>query len=87
MNLDLHQTGGAVLVVSQFTLYADTKKGNRPSFTSAANPEVAEELYHYFIQALKNLTIPVESGIFGAMMDVSLLNDGPVTLMLEEAHE
>ena len=83
MNLDLRQTGGSVLLVSQFTLYANINKGNRPSFTQAAPPSEAERLYAYTIETLQGLGLTVETGRFGAMMDVELLNDGPVTLLLE----
>ena len=75
-------TGGAVLVVSQFTLLADTAKGNRPSFTRAAAPEEAERRYEQFCAALAELGVPVERGVFGARMDVELVNDGPVTIVL-----
>jgi D-tyrosyl-tRNA(Tyr) deacylase len=74
---------GAVLVVSQFTLIADTAKGNRPSFSHAARPEVAEPLYERFCEALRALGVPVETGVFGARMDVDLVNDGPVTIVLD----
>jgi D-tyrosyl-tRNA(Tyr) deacylase len=74
---------GAALVVSQFTLIADTAKGNRPSFTRAAPPEEAEPVYEAFCDALRGLGVPVETGIFGARMAVSLVNDGPVTIVLE----
>jgi D-aminoacyl-tRNA deacylase len=74
--------GGAVLVVSQFTLIADTSKGNRPSFTEAAPPEEAERLYEAFCIALTALDVPVETGVFGARMQVELVNDGPVTILL-----
>jgi D-tyrosyl-tRNA(Tyr) deacylase len=83
MNRDLAAVGGAVLVVSQFTLYGDASKGRRPSFIGAAPPEVAIPLYEGFIAALKARGVPVETGEFGAMMDVELVNDGPVTLLLE----
>ena len=78
----LLDTGGAALVVSQFTLIADTAKGNRPSFTQAARPETAEPLYERFCDALRALGVSVESGVFGAHMAVELLNDGPVTIVL-----
>ena len=79
----LLDTGGAALVVSQFTLLADTAKGNRPSFTAAAPPEEAEPVYESFCAALRELGVPVETGDFGARMEVELLNDGPVTIILE----
>ena len=79
----LLETGGAALVVSQFTLLADTAKGNRPSFSGAAPPEEAEPLYESFCDALRGLGVPVETGVFGARMAVSLVNDGPVTILLE----
>ena len=78
----LLDTHGAVLVVSQFTLIADTAKGNRPSFSHAARPEVAEPLYEQFCAALRDLGVAVETGVFGAHMDVELVNDGPVTVVL-----
>jgi D-aminoacyl-tRNA deacylase len=77
------ETGGAVLVVSQFTLIADTSKGNRPSFTEAAPPEEAERLYEAFCIALTALDVPVETGVFGARMQVELVNDGPVTIVFD----
>jgi D-aminoacyl-tRNA deacylase len=76
-------TGGAVLVVSQFTLIADTRKGNRPSFAAAARPEVAEPFYERFCEELRGLGVTVEQGVFGAHMEVELVNDGPVTIVLE----
>src|SRR5512141_1645572 len=78
----LLETGGAALVVSQFTLIADTAKGNRPSFSAAARPETAEPLYQLFCQALAELGVPVETGVFGARMSIELTNDGPVTIVL-----
>jgi len=83
MNLALADVGGALLVVSQFTLYGDTRKGRRPSFIDAARPEIAIPLYERFIALLRATTPRVETGEFGAMMDVELVNDGPVTLWLE----
>ena len=82
-DLDLRQAGGQALVVSQFTLYADTRKGRRPSFSRAAPPEKAEPLYQAFCQALREEGVRVEEGLFGAMMEVSLINHGPVTIELE----
>jgi D-tyrosyl-tRNA(Tyr) deacylase len=78
----LLDTGGAALVVSQFTLIADTAKGNRPSFSGAARPELAEPLYERFAQTLRELGVRVETGVFGARMAVELVNDGPVTIVL-----
>jgi D-tyrosyl-tRNA(Tyr) deacylase len=83
MDRSLADVGGAALCVSQFTLYGDTRKGLRPSFTDAAEPERAEALYEAFCEALRALGIPVETGRFGARMSVSLRNEGPVTLLLE----
>jgi len=83
MNLALADVGGALLVVSQFTLYGDASKGRRPSFIDAARPEIAIPLYEGFIQRLRGTGFQVETGEFGAMMDVELVNDGPVTLWLE----
>lgn len=84
MNLSLEDVGGELLVVSQFTLYGDTRKGRRPSFVHAAPPEVAIPLYESFVDALRARGVSrVETGEFGAMMDVDLVNDGPVTLLLE----
>jgi D-tyrosyl-tRNA(Tyr) deacylase len=79
----LLDTGGEALVVSQFTLLADTAKGNRPSFSGAARPEVAQPLYERVVQALRELGVKVETGVFGARMAVELVNDGPVTIVLE----
>ena len=83
MNLPLTDVGGAVLVVSQFTLYGNAEKGKRPSFIDAARPEEAIPLYERFLAALRDRGLEVASGEFGAMMDVELVNDGPVTLWLE----
>lgn len=84
MNLDIRQVEGSFLVVSQFTLHALTKKGNRPSFIRAARPEVAMPLYERFLQRLEEVSgRPVQSGEFGAMMEVELVNDGPVTILLD----
>jgi len=83
MNLPLGEVGGALLVVSQFTLYGDASKGRRPSFVDAAPPAQAEALYDRFVVLLRERQLPVETGRFGAMMDVELVNDGPVTLVLE----
>ena len=83
MNLSLLDVGGALLVVSQFTLYGDCRKGRRPNFMGAARPEKAEPLVDDFIEYARQLGIVVESGIFGAHMDVTLCNDGPVTLILD----
>lgn len=81
MNLSLPDTGGGLLIVSQFTLYGDTTKGNRPSYAQAAKPERARELYDEFIRGCRELCSRVETGVFQAHMEVELLNDGPVTLM------
>lgn len=86
MNRDVAQAKGRVLVVSQFTLYGDCRKGRRPSFVDAAPPEIAIPLYEAFINGVKANGIPVETGKFGAMMQVELVNDGPVTLIVETPH-
>jgi D-tyrosyl-tRNA(Tyr) deacylase len=83
MNLSVGDTGGAILVVSQFTLHGDCRKGRRPSYNDAASPVMAERLYKYFVSALRTLGAPVSTGRFQAMMEVSLLNDGPVTILLD----
>jgi D-tyrosyl-tRNA(Tyr) deacylase len=83
MNRSIRDVGGAVLAVSQFTLYADTRRGNRPSFTDAAPPEQGETVYEAYVEALLGAGLPVATGVFGAHMHVSLVNDGPVTILLE----
>jgi D-tyrosyl-tRNA(Tyr) deacylase len=83
MNRSIDEAGGHILSVSQFTLYADTKKGRRPSFIEAARPEQAEPLWNYFNRKLEAAGLTVQTGIFGAMMDVELINDGPVTIIVE----
>lgn len=83
MNLGLSDVRGAMLVVSQFTLYGDCRKGRRPSFIGAAPPEIAIPLYEDFIRTVQSLGVPVQTGRFGAMMQVELVNDGPVTLIVE----
>lgn len=83
LNRDIVDAGGALLVVSQFTLYGDARKGRRPSFVAAASPDIAIPLYERFLLRLRDHGISVETGEFGAMMDVELVNDGPVTLWLE----
>ena len=83
MNVSLTDAGGEVLAVSQFTLYGDARKGNRPSFTAAAAPEQGESLYEEYVAALREAGVTVATGVFGAHMQVELLNDGPVTILLE----
>lgn len=83
MNLSLEDVEGEILIVSQFTLYGDVRKGRRPSFTESANQEIGEKLYREFIKAMKDKGITTEVGTFGADMDVNLVNDGPVTILLD----
>lgn len=85
MNLSLNDTGGSVIVVSQFTLYGDARRGNRPGFTDAARPEEAQPLYELFVRRMRELLgdARVKTGVFGAMMDVTIVNDGPVTIIID----
>ena len=87
MNRSLLDIQGGILVISQFTLYADTRRGRRPSFVDAAVPEVSQPLYEYFVECLRSGGVYVETGSFGAEMQVSLVNDGPVTILLEKNSE
>lgn len=84
MNHSILDIDGEMLIVSQFTLCGDCKKGTRPSFDKSAPPQIANDLYEYFISQVKSFNIPVQTGKFGAMMDVELINDGPVTFMVEK---
>jgi D-aminoacyl-tRNA deacylase len=83
MNLSLRDAGGSVLAISQFTLYGDVRKGRRPSFDEAAPPEQAREMYEYFVSKIREASVPCETGRFQAMMQVELVNDGPVTILLD----
>ena len=83
MNRNVAESGGALLVVSQFTLYGDCRKGRRPSFDQAAPPEQAQALYRYFVEAARKGPVPVETGVFQATMQVHLVNDGPVTILID----
>lgn len=88
MNLSVSDCGGALLIVSQFTLYGDARKGFRPGYSQAANPNAASILYENFIEILRSQTsLPIQTGVFAAMMDVSLVNDGPVTIWIEKEPE
>jgi len=87
MNRSLIDTGGEMLIVSQFTLHAETRKGRRPSFVKAADPDTANILYRLFIQKVRDRGVTAEEGVFGAMMQVSLVNDGPVTIMVDSPSE
>jgi D-aminoacyl-tRNA deacylase len=83
MNRNIAESGGALLLVSQFTLYGDCRKGRRPSFDRAAPPAMAQTLYEYFVESARHSTVPVETGVFQASMEVHLINDGPVTILLD----
>jgi D-tyrosyl-tRNA(Tyr) deacylase len=85
MNRNLQEAGGSLLIVSQFTLYGDCRKGRRPSFDRAAPPEQAQDLYNYFVESAKRGPVPVETGVFQAMMQVHIVNDGPVTILMDSA--
>jgi D-tyrosyl-tRNA(Tyr) deacylase len=85
MNRNVGEAGGSLLVVSQFTLYGDCRRGRRPSFDQAAPPEQAERLYNYFVEAARRSPVPVQTGVFQAMMEVHLINDGPVTILIDSA--
>jgi len=83
MNLDVVEAGGGVLIVSQFTLYGDVRKGRRPGFDRAAEPELAQRLYEYYVDVVRSRNVPVQTGVFQAKMSVQLVNDGPVTIVLD----
>lgn len=85
MNCNVQEAGGALLIVSQFTLYGDCRRGRRPSFDQAAPPEQAQGLYNYFVECAKRGPVPVETGVFQAAMQVHIVNDGPVTILLDSA--
>ena len=85
MNRGVREAGGSLLIVSQFTLYGDCRRGRRPSFDQAAPPEQAQDLYNYFVESAKRGPVPVETGVFQAMMQVHIVNDGPVTILMDSA--
>jgi D-tyrosyl-tRNA(Tyr) deacylase len=85
MNRNVQEAGGGLLIVSQFTLYGDCRKGRRPSFDQAAPPEQAQALYNYFVESAKRGPVPVETGVFQAAMQVHIVNDGPVTILIDSA--
>ena len=85
MNRNVREAGGSLLIVSQFTLYGDCRKGRRPSFDQAAPPERAQDLYNYFVESARRGPVPVETGVFQAMMEVYIVNDGPVTILIDSA--
>ncbi len=85
MNRNVQESGGSLLIISQFTLYADTRKGRRPSFDQAAPPAQAHDLYNYFVESAKRGPVPVATGVFQAMMEVHLVNQGPVTIVIDSA--
>ena len=85
MNRNVREAGGSLLIVSQFTLYGDCRKGRRPSFDQAAPPERAQDLYNYFVESARRGPVPVETGVFQAMMQVHIVNDGPVTILIDSA--